>query len=217
MQNKLKLLIADDHILFSEGIKTILNKKNNIIVIETAVNGEEVIEKCTANAIDIVLMDINMPVKNGIETTLQLKQLQPEIKIIIVSMLDDPTSIHNALKAGADAYILKNSGIDELLHALKKIQGNEKYLPHDLEQSYFKFISDESQSNIRKSSFTQELTRREKQIIKHIAEGLTNTEIAEILFISKATAETHRKNILSKLGLKNTAALVRFASENGLI
>jgi two-component system, NarL family, nitrate/nitrite response regulator NarL len=216
MSAEIKILVADDHRLFIEGIKNVLKSRKNLIVEDFALTGEEVIAMCNSKNYDIVLMDINMPAPDGIEATRRLKKNRPEIKIIIVSMIDQPAAIDKALKAGADAYILKNFGVDELLLAIKKVMAGENYIPEALANEYFKFLSGKNNSSSG-TSFTADLTKREREIIKLIAEGMTNTEVAEKLFISKATAETHRKNILSKLALKNTAALVRFATENNLL
>ncbi|MEO7263296.1 MAG: response regulator transcription factor [Ferruginibacter sp.] len=208
-----KLLVVDDHQLMIDGLCGILKDEKLIETIHTALNGQEAIEMVRQYAIDCVLMDINMPLLNGMDATKIIKQQNPEVKIIIISMLSDTPVVIKLLKAGADGFILKNTGREEMLRAIEKVMNNEKYVSHELTMNMYQHLGtpkgDVSSDN--------HLTHRETEIICLIADGMTNQQIAERLFISVHTVDTHRKNMLSKLGLKNTAALVKYASDNKLL
>jgi DNA-binding NarL/FixJ family response regulator len=159
-------------------------------------------------------MDINMPVLNGLEATKLIKKEKPEIKIIVVSMFCDAAIVNKMLKAGADAFINKDTGKSELLKAIDKVMKNEKYISPEISTNLFTHLTDR---NVNAPDHEKHLTTREIEIIRYIAEGLTNHEIAHKLFLSPVTIDTHRKNILAKLHLKNSAALVKYAAEHKLL
>jgi DNA-binding NarL/FixJ family response regulator len=206
------LLIVDDHQLIIDGLTGILREEKIIDKLYTAINGQEAIDTIRKHPIDCILMDVNMPQINGHEATKIIKQERPDIKIIVVSMISDASVVIKLLKAGADAFIVKNSGKEEMLRAIDKVMRNEKYVSNELNVNLFQHLGS-SRSNNSPGS----LTPRESEIVRYISQGMTNHEIAEKLFLSTSTIDTHRKNILAKLGLKNTAALVRYASENRLL
>jgi two-component system, NarL family, nitrate/nitrite response regulator NarL len=220
LQSMMNLLIADDHQLFIDGLQFMFSSRPEYRVIATVNNGQAAVARCAEGDIEAVLMDINMPELNGLEATKLIKAANANIKILIVSMLDDYASINKLLKAGADGYVLKNAGADELITALAALQQGEIYVSDELQKGLFKF-------NLKKtppppaSRYTlnpiDDISTREREILQLISEGLTNNEMAAKLFLSPKTIDTHRTNLLQKLGLKNTAALVRFAVENGLI
>jgi DNA-binding NarL/FixJ family response regulator len=215
-QHKLKLLVADDHRLFMEGLQYVLKQELHIEIAGFAINGKEAIEKCQED-FDVVLMDVRMPLIDGIQATAAIKQLYPHIRIIIISTASDLTTISSAIKAGADAYILKDEGSGELISALRAINKNEIFLSPSIAHY---FSNDTSKLKTRNDyiQFSANLiTPREQSVLRLIAEGYTNQQIADTLFISVKTADTHRKNMLAKLKLSNTAALVKFAIENKLI
>ena len=218
LQQKLRLLVADDHLLFIEGLKYILKDELHIEIAGFALNGKDAIEQCKNGNYDVVLMDINMPVIDGVEATREIRSHHPEIKIIMVSMLDNLASVTKSLKAGADAYVLKNTGTADLLNAFKAVKRNEIYITPSLAH----FFSDDINGKLKPKSeyihFSESLiTERERQIFKLIVEGFTDQAIAETLFISDKTVSTHRKNMLAKLQVPNTAALVKFAIRNKLV
>jgi len=217
-QQKLKLLVADDHLLFIEGLRYILKDELHIEIAGHALNGREAIDKCNQEHFDIVLMDINMPVIDGVEATREIRSHHPDIRIIMVSMLDNLSSVTKSLKAGADAYVLKNTGTADLLDAFKAVRKNEVYITPSLSH----FFSNDGNGKLKPKSeyirFSESIiTEREQQILKLIVEGFTDQEIANTLFLSDKTVSTHRKNMLAKLQVPNTAALVKFAMENKLI
>jgi len=216
LKQNTRLLVADDHRLFIEGLQYVLKQDLNIEVAGFALNGKEAIEQCNSKDYDVVLMDIHMPVIDGIQATTTIRQLYPDIKIIILSTASDLSTVSNALKAGAHAYVLKDAGSNELIKALHSVNKNEIYISSSIAH----FFSDDSGKSIRKDyiQFTKNLiTTREQAVLRLIADGYTNQQIADTLFISVVTADTYRKNLLAKLKVSNTAALVRFALENKLI
>lgn len=217
-EKKLKLLVADDHRLFIDGLKYILKDELHIEIAGFALNGKEAIEKCKKEKYDAVLMDINMPVIDGIHATSEIKKILPHIKIIIISMLTDLPSVTKAFHAGADAYILKSAGADDLRKAFNALHKNEIYISESIAHFFTRDPMNKITTKAEYVQFSENIiTEREKSVLKLIVEGFTNQEIADTLFISVKTADTHRKNMLAKLNLPNTAALVKFAVENKLV
>ena len=217
-QQKLRLLIADDHLLFIEGLKYILKDELHIEIAGFALNGRDAIEKCKSGDYDVVLMDINMPIIDGLEAAKEIRTHHPGIKIIMVSMLDNPASVTKALKAGADAYVLKNTGTADLLDAFKTVRRNEVYISPSLEHFFSSDVKGKLKPKSEYIRFSESIiTEREHQILKLIVEGFTDPEIAKTLYLSDKTVSTHRKNMLAKLQVPNTAALVKFAMENKLV
>ncbi|HMU19985.1 MAG TPA: response regulator transcription factor [Bacteroidia bacterium] len=207
---KPKLIIADDHRLFSAGLNEIIIRELPVEIVATASTGKETIELCLKYKPDIVIMDINMPDVNGIYACKEIKRIRPDTKIFFVTMLSALETLSEALRAGADAYILKGNGIDDVVEAFHAAVKDECYISKELR--HLVNLTD-------KNSFANEslISPREKDILKLICEGHTNEKIAETLSISVRTVDTHRTNMLNKLKLPNTAALVRFAVENKLI
>jgi two-component system, NarL family, nitrate/nitrite response regulator NarL len=209
----LNLLIADDHQMITDGLTLILKTEKTIGQIHIAKNGREAIDIALNEEIDLIIMDINMPQVSGVEATKVIKKERPAIKIIVVSMLGEPAVVNRLLKSGADAFINKDTGKAELIRAIEKVMHGEKYVSPEISMNLFKHLSERGNDTITEKN----LTKREIEIIGHISNGLTNNEIAAKLFLSTVTVDTHRKNILAKLGLKNTASLVRYAMENKLL
>lgn len=213
-QLPINLLIVDDHQLITDGLSKILEAEKIINEIYIAYNGKEAVDKVIEHDIDCVIMDVNMPVLNGLEATKLIKKEKPFIKIIVVSMLCDASIVNKMLKAGADAFINKDTGKSELLKAIDKVMNNEKYISPEISNNLFIHLNDR---NVNISENEKHLTAREIEIVGYIANGLTNHEIANKLFLSIVTIDTHRKNMLSKLHLKNTASLIKYAAEHKLL
>lgn len=211
----ISILIADNHRLITDGLATILTAEKDISQVYTAHNGREAVEMVMQHMIDCVLMDVDMPVLNGLEATKLIKQQKPDVKVVVVSMLSDAAIVNKLLRAGADAFINKESGKSELLKAISEVINGKKYISPEISAYLFTRLND------RKADpdviAEKQLTPRELEIIRHIADGLTNQEIAKKLFLSTVTVDTHRKNMLVKLNVKNTASLVRYAAEHGLL
>lgn len=211
----IKVFIGEDHEIVRDGLKSLLRDTPGVSVVGEAANGKEIIDNIPGDT-DIVLMDINMPVLNGIETTKQIQQKYDGINVLVLSMMDHENYVAEMFNAGAKGYMLKNTGKEELLYALKRIKEGGMYVsPEIMAKSLEKMVllSRENQRSVSNVA----LSKRELEVLKLLAEGLTNNEIAEKLFTSRRTIETHRKNLIDKTASKNTAALIRFAIMNGII
>jgi DNA-binding NarL/FixJ family response regulator len=210
----INLLIADDHKLITDGLSKILAEEKTIGEIHIANNGKDAVDIITTYDIDCVIMDINMPLLNGLEATKLIKKEKPFVKVIVVSMLSDASIVSKMLKAGADAFINKDTGKTELLKAIEKVMNGEKYISPEISNNLFTHLNDRK---VNTPDNDKHLTPREIEIVRYIADGLTNHEIADKLFLSVVTVDTHRKNMLAKLHLKNTASLVKYAAEHKLL
>ena len=212
----IKILITDDHQIIIDGIKSLLDDEESVSVIGEATNGREALNYLKLLKPDLVLMDIDMPVLNGIEATQMIKSDFPDIKVIILSMHNESGLIKTLLKAGADGYVLKNADRSELVEAIKMVSAGKSYFSADVTRSLAK-DDDALVSNFQKSSKVADLTAREIEILKLIAEGYSNKEIGEKLFISHRTVDSHRTNLMKKLDVNNVAGIIRFAISNGFI
>lgn len=206
----MNLLIADDHQLFLEGLNMLVSNIGEIQHVRLAQNGREVLEICNEQSIDLVLMDLEMPQMGGIEAAEIIKRDFPNIRIIAVTMLNDYNTIKKVLRSGIDGYVVKNLGMAELQKAIDAVMNGQIYLSPEISNILALGIAGRKPDQ----AYVPDLTRREKEIIKLIIEGLTNELIAEKLFLSPLTVSTHRKNVLSKLNLKNTAMLVKYCGDN---
>lgn len=213
--DKIRIVLADDHQMILEGLQAMLNGEDEIEVIEEARDGVEVIELVQSNReIDVVVLDINMPRLDGIETTKRIKAAYPEIKVLILSMYNRVEFVKNLLESGTDGYILKNSGKQVLITALKSLARGEPYYSAEITQTIMKSYQ---RTRTFDHSVYAELSDREKEVIIGIALEKTTQEIAEMLCLSKHTIDTHRKNVLSKLDVKNAAGIVKYAIQSGLV
>ncbi len=214
--NKIKLLIADDHQIISDGLKALMKNNSEISIIGVASNGKEAINLAHLLSPHIILMDVDMPIMNGIEATKAIKKDQPEIRIIILTMHNEAGLIKTLIAAGADAYLLKNTDQEELISAIQKVAQGKKYFSSDITDTLLN--SDDSfEKPILNNSELSNLTSREIEILKLIAMGFSNKEIGEKLFISHRTVDTHRTNLMKKLDVSNIAGLIRFAIQKGLV
>ena len=205
----MNILIADDHQLFIEGLSMLVSRIEDIHIVGQAKNGKEVLELCKKQKIDLILMDLEMPEMGGIEATEIIKHDSPYIKIIAVTMLNDYNTIKKALRSGIDGYVVKNLGISELKNAIETVMKGQIYISPEISNILALGVAGRKPNQL----YIPALTRREKEIIELIVNGLTNDAIAEKLFLSPLTVSTHRKNVLSKLNLKNTAMLVKYVGD----
>jgi two-component system response regulator NreC len=214
----LKILLAEDHNIVRNGIKMLLETDNSIQIVGEALNGLQVLEKIDQSQdVDIVLTDINMPEMDGISMIKHVKETNPNIQVVILSMHDNEKYVMEAFAEGAAGYLLKNVAAEELIYALKSIHNGGRYLCAELTMKLIDDLITNRQYPSVKNKLTVDFSSREIEVLNHIAEGLTNTEMAEKLFISKRTVEGHRQSLIDKTGSKNTAALISFAFSNGLI
>lgn len=205
----IKVLVVDDHSLVIEGISSLLESEEGIEIIGSAVDGRKCLEFLGKNHTDVVLLDINLPDMSGLDLCKQLKNEIPNLKIIALSTFNQSTYINKMMANGADGYLLKNVGKTELTGAIKKVFNGQMVLSEEVAKIV--------KISRTKLEATPILTKREVEVLKLVAEGLTNQQIGEKLFISIDTVDSHRKNLHTKLGVNNTAMLVRFALENGVI
>lgn len=210
----IKVLIADDHTMFLHGLKMLLSNNKKYEVVATAANGAEILQLLKELEVDVILMDINMPVLTGYEATLVLAKQHPDVKIVALSMLADSTSVMKMLEAGALGYIFKNADEAELFEAIDTVYDGEYYLAPSMQPMLKEYLKKKKEvARGYEKMDTHPLSAREIEILKHIMEGMTNQSIADLLYLSNRTVDTHRKNILAKLKLPNTAALVKYATE----
>jgi DNA-binding NarL/FixJ family response regulator len=218
MAEKKTILIVDDHPLFREGLKSLLAKQASYEVAGEAGSGEEGLRKAKEIRPDLVIMDIGLPDVSGIDITRHLREALAESRVVILSMHLKIDYITKAFRAGATGYITKESATERLLECLESVSKGEYFidpsLAHEVVESLMK--SEEEEVKSANSGYST-LTRREREVMCLLAEGLSTTEVAEKLFISRKTVENHRSNILSKLDLHSTVELVRYAAKYGLI
>jgi len=213
LKTKIRIIVADDHRVFIDGMKALLKEFSCVDVIGDAMNGQQLIDQVEQLNPDLVLTDIQMPVKDGIEATREIHKRFPTVKVIALTMLNETLYIKKMLEVGASGYILKTVSKEELIVAIEKVAAGEKYFSAEVTAQLINNFSDKSSAQTPATS----ITKREKEILILIAQGLTDKEIAEKVFLSPLTIITHRKNLLSKLGLKNKVELTRFAIDNNFI
>ena len=205
--NSHKVIIADDHTLFRQGLKLILEDMENIDVVADVANGKELIEVAGALKPDLIIMDINMPVINGIEASRVLLQENPELKVLVISMYGDEQYYNSVIENGVKGFILKDADNSELRTAVKMILNGKTYFSQEL---LLKLIRN------RQTNEQIALTTREKEILTLICKGLSSSEIAAKLFLSERTIENHRASLLDKTGCRNSLSLVIYALRNNL-
>jgi len=216
--SNMELMIVDDHPLFREGLKTIVNRDDNYSVIAEAGNGKEGIRLGKKHKPDIMLVDISMPGKNGIQMIRELKKTLPETRFIIISMHSEADYIVEAFRAGATGYMVKESAASNLIKGLETVAKGELFLDSALSQEVvFKLLQAKGGDGDGEKDPYSTLTSREQEVMRMLAEGLTTKEVAGQLYISPKTVENHRTNLMKKLGLQSTVELIRYAARLGLI
>lgn len=207
MTSKINLVIADDHQLFIDGLTSILAKKSFVNIIATVNNGADLMAVLKSEKVDLVLLDLDMPLMDGVEVLKKVSVLTHIPKIIVVTMHAEPAFIMPVLKLNAAGYLLKDTSEEELIEAIKHVVNGKIYISKAVKEIVNQF----NQNN------TVNLSPRELEVLKSLTQGLTSVQIAEKLFISKHTVESHRKSLLSKLKMNNTAELIQLANKNGLV
>jgi two-component system, NarL family, response regulator NreC len=213
---KIRVLLADDHTILRAGVRMMLNAQPDIEVVGEASDGRHAIAEAQRLQPDVILMDITMPDLNGIEATRQVKRLLPEIKVLVLTMHENEEYLFQVLRAGASGYMLKEAADTELISAIRIITNGSFYLSSSAQSMMVGDYLQRVRSGEERDSYS-ELTEREREILKHVAEGYTNNQIAERLFISPKTVDTHRTHIMDKLNLHSRAELVKYAMRRGLL
>jgi DNA-binding NarL/FixJ family response regulator len=215
----IKLGIADDHNLFREGLSSILRQYPAIEVIIEAANGQDLLNKVAVASLlpDVVLMDLDMPILDGMKATEILKKTYPSIKVLVISMHNQDQIILKMLDLGANGYLLKSAEAEELLKAIETVKAKDYYFNDYTNLVLLKNIKEKKNYSKVSLQNHEMLTSRELEILKLICQGYSSPEIAEKLFISKRTAEFHRQNLLEKLEVKNTASLIIYAAKYSLV
>lgn len=216
-----KLLIVDDHKIIRDGLRFMLNHEPGVTIAGECKDGSEVCPFLKENAVDIILMDIRMQNLNGIEATKLVVKDYPEVRVIALTMFNENKYIEEMLQAGASGYILKESGKAEVMAAIDAVARNENYYSDEVTKTIMaRYSSAAGKPRSDKNNLSippGELTEREREVLILIAEEYTNMEIGKKLHISNRTVDTHRRNLIQKLGVKNTAGLVRYAIKSGLM
>ena len=213
---KIKILLADDHTILRAGLKMMLNAQPDMEVVGEAQDGRQAIAETHRLHPDIVLMDITMPDMNGIEATRQIKKLVPDAKVLVLTMHENDEYVFQALRAGASGYMLKEAADTELISALHIISSGQFYLSPIAQSVMVGDYLQRVRAGEERDSYSS-LTEREREILKLVAEGYTNNQIAERLVISPKTVDTHRTHIMDKLNLHSRAELVKYAMRRGLL
>ncbi|MCS3552799.1 MULTISPECIES: response regulator transcription factor [unclassified Sphingobacterium] len=215
-----KIVIAEDHLVVLNGVKLLLESQSDLEVIDQGTNGNEVLEIMSkGNIPDVLITDINMADMDGLELISKVKAQYPSVRIIVLSMLNNLQHVLQAFKNGANGYLVKNVGYEEMLYAIRHVAKGGQFICEEiggimldtLQKSPTAFL------NIEQIMEKMGLSEREMEVLELIGEGYTNMQIADKLFLSKRTVEGHRQNLLEKTGVKNTAALIKYAIRTGLM
>jgi DNA-binding NarL/FixJ family response regulator len=212
---KTRILLADDHTVVRQGLRFILDSEPDLEVVAEASNGNEAVVRALKDDIDLAILDIAMPTMTGLQAARELSRHRPELKMLILSMHDDEGYLYEALKAGTAGYVLKSVADRDLVEAVRAAMRGEPFLYAGAERALVRDYVQRARAGEELSE--DPLTPREQQIVKLIAESNTNRQIAELLMISEKTVETHRANILEKLGMRDRVELTRYAIRRGFV
>jgi DNA-binding NarL/FixJ family response regulator len=210
----IKVIIADDHKIFRQGISALMANEDDIQIIGEVGSEQELMQLLITDIPDLILMDITIGKSNGIDLTNQIKISHPEVKILAFSMHDEKSYVLKMLEAGATGYLIKSAGKEEMITAIRTVAKGDGYFSQEVSALLLRHFSKKDKTS---SKVGEELTAREIEVLKLIADECSNPEIAKKLFISVRTVDTHRRNLLDKLRVKNTAGLVRYAIQHDLL
>jgi len=214
---KIKVLLADDHQLIRDGVESMLKGTDDIEVIGSVISGEESINAARRNRPDVILMDIMMGGMTGIEATRWIKEFDSSIRIVIVTMEVSKDYVSAAIKSGVDGYLPKDVDRDTLITAIRTVHSGGRFFNDAIMKLVFEDFYSHEKLKTQDKKLPNDLTKREYEVLGLVASGKTNKEVAESLFISVKTVETHKTHILEKLGLRNTTELVKYAIKNNII
>ena len=207
----MRVLIADDHGIVRSGVRMLLESVDGIEVVAEAADGAEALRLAGEVRPDLAILDVKMPHLSGLEATRAIREQAPGVAVLILSMHDEERYLFEALKAGASGYVLKRAADSDLIDAIRAVERGEPFLTPEAQQALIRDVLGEGESR------EDELTPREEEVVKLVAEAHTNKEIAELLGLAEKTAENHRSNAMRKLGMRDRVELVRYAIRRGLI
>jgi DNA-binding NarL/FixJ family response regulator len=213
----IRILIADDHTMFVDGIESILKTEADISVVGKCFDGLSIFQAMEQSEIDVLLLDINLPGMSGIDVCKKLSSSHPQVQVLALSMHNDESIVSEILKNGAMGYILKNTGKTELVDAIKNVAKGKSYFSKEVTETIMKSLVSERKKSRKSITKSPIVSRREREVLSLIVQEYTTQEIAEELHISLKTVESHRRSLLTKLNVRNTAGLVRVAVENDLV
>jgi DNA-binding NarL/FixJ family response regulator len=212
----IRVFLVDDHAIVRDGLRLVLTAEPLLQVVGEAANGQDLLAQLPAVPADVVLVDLNMPVLDGLATTRELQQQYPHLRILILSMMTREHTINELLAAGAHGYILKNADKTEIIMGIRAVAAGKRFLCSEIGLTVLeKLVAYEAEGSVVTAKDPSRPTSREREILQLVAAGLTNQQIADKLFTSKRTVETHRQSLLEKTGAINTPALVKYAMEQG--
>jgi DNA-binding NarL/FixJ family response regulator len=215
---KIKLILADDHQILREGVEAILGDEPTIQIVGQVSNGKELLELLNTVEADVILMDLNMPELDGLETTEYMKKHHPEVKILMLSMVNSEKIVGQLMNAGAMGYLSKSSGRDELIHGIQQVASGRFHLGTDITLNVLKKSAPQAVQVFDGPGHAPvDLSKREMEVLELISDGYSNQEIADKLCVSKRTIDSHRQNLMDKTQVKNTASLIKYAVSRGII
>ncbi|MEX0992974.1 MAG: response regulator transcription factor [Solirubrobacterales bacterium] len=209
----MRILIADDHGIVRSGVKLLIDRQDDMEVVAEAEDGQQAVEEAVRTKPEVAILDVSMPRLTGLQATHEIKRQSPETQVLILSMHDDERYLFEALRAGASGYVLKHAADQDLVSAVRAANRGEPFLTSAAQESLIRDFLDRGGATDRPA----ELTPREQEVVKLIAEAHTNKEIAAILHLSEKTVESHRAHVLQKLGMRDRVELVRYAIRRGLV
>lgn len=212
----IRLFLVDDHAVLREGLRQLLEQEADFLVVGEAADGQQLLDQLPTTPADAVLLDLNMPGLGGVATAARLRADYPDLRVLMLSMVEEPLRIQETLAAGAHGYLLKNASKDEVLTGLRTVLAGRRFLCSEIGLTLLERVVNASTAPPAPPAHSP-LSRREHEVLRLVAEGLTNQQIADQLFTSRRTVESHRQNILEKTGCKNTASLISYASRQGLL
>ncbi len=214
--SKIRVLICDDHTILREGIRLLLNAQPDIEVVAEAVDGRDAVDKARALKPDVILMDIAMPLLNGLEATKQIRREQPDARVLVLTMYESDEYVAQMLEAGAAGYVLKKVAGSELVYAIRAVSQGESFLYPSITKRLVEDYLRRVESGQERDTFNG-LTDREREVLQLVAEGHTNKAIADLLNLSVRTVQNHRAHIMEKLGMHDRGELIKYAIQKGII
>lgn len=212
MKEDIRVLLVDDHQIVLDGLKALIDDADGFDCVATANNGKIALDLLKLLKVDVVLMDIDMPVMDGMEATIRIKRTMPDVKVLSLTQHNEKAMVQKLLNCGSDGYVLKNIDRDELLLAIRTLMDGQKYFSEEVAQTL-----ESREVLIASSGAPVLLTDREREVLRYIADGLSSKQIGDVLFISVRTVDTHRTNLMNKLDIHNVAGLIKFSYVNGIV